>query len=221
MAYGNVAVVWSHVSRNGGKGQGTYSTTGACCFHPYASLGLLLPLFEKTTQNKNPSNLRECGFQICPNSGMSWKSVKETSHWAPRVSCVAFDSLISSHNRQYVVTSGAGLITGALRQALVGLLSDYKIARQAQAELDKLIYSKWLSKKDVQGLVALQAITAESIRLSLLTSPIEIMYQLNEDIWYNRWFLPKNSIIIFDRENIFSESPKLLDSQVLLSILVF
>jgi dynactin complex subunit len=124
---------------------------------------------------------------------------------------------LSSNNRQHVVNSGTSLIASSLHQAFVGLLSDYKIARQAQAEIDKLIYSKWLSKRDVQGLVALQAIVAESIRLSLLFSPPEILYQITDDLWYNRWFLPKHSIIIFDRDEIIPYSSKLSDTQVFLS----
>ena len=68
--------------------------------------------------------------------------------------------------------------------------------------------------EDVQDLVVLPAIVAESLRLSMLASPTNVLYQITEELWYKKYFLPKNSIIIFDRDEIFTDSPKLSDGQV-------
>ena len=98
------------------------------------------------------------------------------------------------------------VVTGALHQALLGLLSNYQIGREAQSELDKLVHTERISLEDIQDLFVLPTIIAESLRLSMLTSPTELMYRTNEGLWYKKWFLPKNSIIIFDRDKIFTSA---------------
>jgi len=113
------------------------------------------------------------------------------------------------------VDNGTSIVTGALHQALLGLLSHYQIGREAQSELDKLVHTDRISLEDIQDLYVLPTIIAESLRLSILTSPTELMYRTNEDLWYKKWFLPKNSIIIFDRDEIFAS--ELSDRQVYLS----
>jgi hypothetical protein len=106
------------------------------------------------------------------------------------------------------------VITGGLHQALVGLLSNLQIGRQAQNELDKILHTDRITMDDIQDLVVLPAIVAESLRLSMLASPTSVLYQIAEDLWYKNYFLPKNSIIIFDRDEVFTESTKLSDGQV-------
>lgn len=111
--------------------------------------------------------------------------------------------------------SGSTVIAGSLHQALVGLLSNYQVGRQAQWELDKLVHSRSrLSIEDTRGLVILPAIVAESLRLSLLATPMEVLYFTLEDLWYKKWFLPKHSIVILDRHETFAYSSKLSDGQV-------
>ena len=117
-----------------------------------------------------------------------------------------------SNDRGYIVENGSSIITSALHQALVGLLSNFQIGRQAQSELDKLVDANKFSTEDTQDLVVLPAIIAESLRLGVLSSPMDFTYKTKEDLWYKRWFIPKNSIIIFDRDDIFTT--KLSDSQV-------
>lgn len=96
------------------------------------------------------------------------------------------------------------------------MLSDYRIARQAQFELDQSFLSKAsLSIEELEDLVILPAIGAESMRLSLLATPPDVLYKITEDIWYQKFFLPKNSLIVFDRNDIFPNSTKLSDGQVL------
>jgi hypothetical protein len=72
--------------------------------------------------------------------------------------------------------------------------------------------------EEIQDLVVLPAIVAESLRLSILSSPTNVLYQITQDLWYKKYFLPKNSIIVFDREEIFMDSTKLSDGQVATAI---
>ena len=121
-----------------------------------------------------------------------------------------------THLREYIVQCASRLISGALHQALFGMLSDHRIARQAQLELDQSFLSKAsLSIEELEDLVILPAIGAESMRLSLLAAPPDVLYKITEDIWYQKFFLPKNSLIVFDRSDIFPSSTKLSDGQVL------
>ena len=119
-----------------------------------------------------------------------------------------------SDNSQYIVEQCSAVITSGLHQALVGLLSNFQIGRQAQNELDEILHTNRISVEDIQDLVVLPAIVAESLRLSMLASPTNVLYHITEDLWYKKYFLPKNSIIIFDRDEIFTDSPKLSDGQV-------
>jgi hypothetical protein len=90
---------------------------------------------------------------------------------------------------------------------LEGLLLDLTIVQQVQFELNTLVPSKThLLIDDTHDLLALPAIVAESLRLSLLTEPcVEILYQTVNDIWYKKWFLPKSSIIVFDHGEMISK----------------
>ena len=124
-------------------------------------------------------------------------------------------SCYSSDDRQYIVDNGSSVITGALHQALVGLLSNYQIGRQAQNELDKILHTDRISVEDFNDLVVLPAIVAEALRLSMITSPVEVVFQTTDDFWYKKYFIPRNSIIILDRDAIFTDhSSKLSDVQV-------
>jgi hypothetical protein len=117
--------------------------------------------------------------------------------------------------REYIVNCSSSLISGALHQALVGLLSHYKIAREAQTELDELIHSKSkLSTNDLESLPILRSIVAESLRLGAANASPDVWYRASDDLWYKKWFLPKGSIIILDRDVIFSNVGGLSDYQV-------
>lgn len=117
-------------------------------------------------------------------------------------------------NSGYLVDNNAALLSSALHQALIGLLTNYKVARDLQDELETLIDGKnKLSLKDLTGLPILPAIVAESLRLTVLTTPPEVWYRITDDLWYKKWFLPKGSIVILDREMIFPTA-RLSDSQV-------
>jgi hypothetical protein len=122
-----------------------------------------------------------------------------------------------SYLREYIVNCSSSLISGALHQALVGLLSNYKIAREAQTELDELIHSKSkLSTNDLESLPILRSIVAESLRLGAANASPDVWYRASDDLWYKKWFLPKGSIIILDRDGIFSNMGNLSDHQVTL-----
>jgi hypothetical protein len=117
--------------------------------------------------------------------------------------------------REYIVNCSSTLISGALHQALVGLLSNYKIAREAQTELDQLIHSKnKLSTNDLESLPILRAIVAESLRLGVANAPPDVWYRISDDLWYKKLFLPKSSIIILDRDAVFSTISGLSDHLV-------
>jgi hypothetical protein len=124
----------------------------------------------------------------------------------------------NSDNSQYIVEQCSAVIAGGLHQALVGLLSNFQIGRQAQNELDKILHADRITMEEIQDLVVLPAIVAESLRLSILSSPTNVLYQITQDLWYKKYFLPKNSIIVFDREEIFMDSTKLSDGQVATAI---
>ena len=105
------------------------------------------------------------------------------------------------------------MVTGALHQALIGLLSNYKIAREAQTALDTLYSKPKISSKDLESLVILRAIVTESMRLGISTAAPDVWYRSRADLWYKKWFIPKNSIIILDRQIPFT-NPVFLDKQV-------
>jgi hypothetical protein len=116
--------------------------------------------------------------------------------------------------RQYVISTSSPLVTGALHQALIGLLSNYTIARQAQTELDNLNTKPKVSPKDLESLPILRAIVAEGMRLGLsTTSTPDVWYRSMDDLWYKKWFIPKGSIVILDRQIPFT-NPMFLDRQV-------
>ena len=86
---------------------------------------------------------------------------------------------------------------------MTGLLLDLKIVQQAQFELNTLLSSKtYLAVEDTNDLLALPAIVSESLRLSVLINPVKTLYQTRNDIWYKKWFIPKDSIIVFDHGEI-------------------
>lgn len=103
-------------------------------------------------------------------------------------------------SRQYVISTSSPLVIGALHQALIGLLSNYKIAREAQIELDTLYQKPKTSSKDLESLPILKAIVAESMRLGLSTATPDVWYRSTEDLWYKKWFIPKGSVVILDRQ---------------------
>jgi hypothetical protein len=104
---------------------------------------------------------------------------------------------------------------------LVGLLSNYKIAREAQTELDTLLVSTdKLSTNDLESLPILRAIVAESLRLGVANAPPDVWYRASDDLWYKKWFIPKSSIVILDRDVVFPESSGLSDHQVSLYLIL-
>jgi hypothetical protein len=93
-------------------------------------------------------------------------------------------------------------------------LSNYKVARDLQDELETLVDGKnKLSLKDLIGLPILPAIVAESLRLTVLNAPSDVLFRLSDDLWSKKWFLPKGSIVILDRDIIFPTT-RLTDPQV-------
>jgi len=115
--------------------------------------------------------------------------------------------------RQYVISTSSPLVTGALHQALIGLLSNYRIAREAQLELDTLNAKPKVSPRAVESLPILKAIIAESMRLGLSTATPEVWYRSMDHLWYKKWFIPKGSIVILDRQIPYT-NPVFLDRQV-------
>ena len=122
-----------------------------------------------------------------------------------------------TNKRQFVIDSASPILINALVQVFVGLLSSTKIAHEVQIEFDKLMTSQNLNLSDIQYLSVLPATVSEALRLSLIMSPPCIYYQLSKDAWYEHWFLPKDSLLVFDREDIFLENDKLADTQVPIS----
>jgi len=120
----------------------------------------------------------------------------------------------SANKRQFIVHSAAPILVNALVQVFVGLLSSAKLAHEVQTEFDKLMTSQNLNLPDIQYLSVLPAIVSEALRLSLIISPPSIYYKVDRDIWHENWFLPKDSLLVFDREDIFLENKKLADTQV-------
>jgi len=93
----------------------------------------------------------------------------------------------------------------ALYQAIEGLLLDLNIAQQAQSQLSTFVPSKsHLLLEETTKLVALRSIAAECLRLGVLSEPPQKLYQSANEIWYKRWFLPKDSILVFEDHEISS-----------------
>ena len=168
-------------------------------YFPYL-YGLLRP--ENAEKEKRSRNVLSFEYQLRK------QSLEHPTFLAYRI----FFSI--SDNSQYIVEQCSAVITGGLHQALVGLLSNFQIGRQAQNELDKILHTDRITMDDIQDLVVLPAIVAESLRLSIMASPTNVLYQITQDLWYKKYFLPKNSIIVFDRDEIFTDSTKLSDGQV-------
>jgi Cytochrome P450 len=118
---------------------------------------------------------------------------------------------ITSH---FITNYTTYALTNALNQGLVGLLTNYPIGRRAQGELDKLIRSPRISLEESKGLVVLPAVVQESIRRSLVVAPMDTIYQVSEDAWHKNYFLPKGSLLIIDRDEIFPPGSRLSDEEV-------
>jgi hypothetical protein len=123
-------------------------------------------------------------------------------------------SNIPANIRNFIVDSASPILVNALVQVFVGLLSSTKLAHEVQIEFDKLMTSQTLNLPDIQYLSVLPAIVSEALRLSLILSPPSLYYRVDRDVWYENWFLPKGSLLVFDREDIFLENKKLADTQV-------
>jgi len=156
---------------------------------------------------------RSCSHQMrmCFRWGVSCKS--KISHI--RSSSRIYHFAISQSNVSHFITNYTTYsLTNALNQALIGLLTNYPIGRQAQAELDKLVRSSRIGVEDVKGLVVLPAVVEEAIRRSLIVGPMDTLYQVEEDTWYKTYFVPKRSLIIFDQDEIFPPGSRLSDDEV-------
>ena len=148
---------------------------------------------------------------MCFRWGVSCKS--KISHI--RSSSRIYHFAISQSNVSHFITNYSTYsLTNALNQALIGLLTNYPIGRQAQGELDKLVRSSRIGVEDVKGLVVLPAVVEEAIRRSLIVGPMDTLYQVKEDTWYKTYFVPKSSLIIFDQDEIFPPGSRLSDDEV-------
>jgi len=165
-------------------------------------------VWETTSKFKKPSTGRTS------RNTLSRKSTELANSPRPNRPRVCSFVTPNAYNRGYIVDNNASLIGSGLHQSLIGLLSNYKVARDLQDELETLIDAKnKLSLKDLIGLPILPAIVAESMRLTILKTPSDVCYRLSEDMWYRKWFLPKGSIVILDRDMIFP-TVRLTDPQV-------
>jgi len=121
---------------------------------------------------------------------------------------------LRSNVSHFITNYSTYSLTNALNQALIGLLTNYPIGRQAQGELDKLVRTPRIGMEDAKGLVFLPAVVEEAIRRSLIVAPMDTLYQVKEDTWYKTYFVPKGSLVIFDQDNIFPPGSRLSDDEV-------
>ena len=67
---------------------------------------------------------------------------------------------------------------------------------------------------DTKTIELLRTIVSESSRLSLSASRIRALFQIQEDLWCHKLFLPKNSILVLDYQ--YRDSTEARDYKVLL-----
>lgn len=110
--------------------------------------------------------------------------------------------------REYIISNAGPLLISALDCSFRGLSTNQSIIQEAQNELNGKNVS-------IDNLPIIKAIVAESLRLGALIAALDDWYKLTDDLWYKRWILPRNSIVIIDRKGTSKDPIKLSNTNVI------